>query len=56
MISICCTEPKADPKTLSHEEYQKFCRLVNILRRKGYQLEEAKDRAFHRVMEESIAF
>jgi hypothetical protein len=56
MISICCTEPKPDYKNLSHEEYQKFCRLVNVLRRKGHQLEEAQDRAYHQVLEESIPF
>jgi hypothetical protein len=56
MISICCIEPKLDPKTLSKEEYQKFCRMVNLLRRKGYQLEEAQDRAYHQVLEESIPF
>jgi hypothetical protein len=56
MISICCTESKPEYKTLSHDEYQKFCRLVNILRKKGYQLEEAQDRAYHQVLEESIPF
>jgi hypothetical protein len=56
MISICCSEPKPDPKTLSKEEYQKFCQLVNMLRKKGYQLEEALNRAYHQVLEESIPF
>jgi hypothetical protein len=56
MISICCSEPKPDPKELTHEEYQKFCRLVNMLRKKGYQIEKAQDRAYHQVLEESIPF
>jgi hypothetical protein len=47
---------KPDPKILSHEEFQKFCRLVNMLRSKGYQLEEAHDRAYRQVLEESIPF
>jgi hypothetical protein len=56
MISICCSEPKPDYKTLSDEEYQEFCRLVNMPRRKGYQLQKAQDRAYHQVLEESIPF
>jgi len=56
MISKCCSLPKPDYKELSPEEYQMFCRLVNGLRKKGYNLEEAQSKAYHQVVAESIPF
>jgi hypothetical protein len=56
MISICCTEPKPDYKILSHDEYREFCHLVHQLRKQGYPLKDAQDKAYHQVLVESIPF
>ncbi len=56
MISICCTPPKPDYKELSTEERKIFCRLVYLLRKKGYQITAARKIAYTRVLSESITF
>jgi hypothetical protein len=56
MISICCTEQKPDFKDLSFEEYKMFSRLVYLLRKQGYQVKEAQDKAYLFVLTSSIPF
>jgi hypothetical protein len=56
MISICCTPPKAYYKDLADEERKKFCRLVYLLRKRGYSVLDAQKVAYQKVLQESIPF
>lgn len=55
-ISICCTEPKPDYKELTPYEKKVFCRMVYVLRKRGYLVADAQAIAYGKVLEESISF
>ena len=56
MISICCTQPKPDYQDLSTEEKKTFCKLVYLMRKRGYSIEEAQEKAYRKILVESISF
>jgi hypothetical protein len=56
MITICCTYPKPNYQDLSNEDHKMFCKLVYLLRKRGYSVVEAQEVAYQKVLEESIPF
>jgi len=56
MISICCSLPKPDFQELTLEEKKIFCKLVYILRKRGYSVKDAQDVAYRKVLEGGIPF
>jgi hypothetical protein len=56
MISICCTLPKPDYNDLNPEHKQRFGFLVHKLRKKGYTLPDAQQRAYAQLWSEEIPF
>jgi hypothetical protein len=56
MYSICCTLPKPDYNDLLPEQKQRFGFLVHQLRKKGYLLPEAQERAWSQLWSEEIPF
>jgi len=56
MESICCTPDPPDYKSLLPEDRQRFGFLVHQLRKKGYHLKEAQERAYMQVVNESIPY
>jgi hypothetical protein len=46
MTSICCTPPSPDYNSLLPEEKQKFGFLVHQMRKKGFDLKTAEERAY----------
>ena len=56
MISICCTLPKPDYRDPSTEESKKFCRLVYLLKKRGYSIKDAQAVAYRKVLENGIPF
>jgi hypothetical protein len=56
MITKCCTLPKPDYRDLSTEESKKFCRLVYLLRKRGYSINDAQAVAYGKVLENGIPF
>jgi hypothetical protein len=56
MISICCTPSKPDYSDLLPEQKQRFGLLVNQLRKKGYLLEDAQQKAWNWLWCEEIPF
>jgi hypothetical protein len=56
MISKCCTYPKPDLQELSDQERKEFCRLVYLLRKRGYSVADAQETAYRKILEESIPF
>lgn len=55
-ISICCAEPKPDFKELTPDEKKDFCRMVYVLRKRGYSVGDAQAVAYRKVLEEGIPF
>lgn len=55
-ISICCTLPKPDFKELTPDEKKVFCRMVYVLRKRGYSVADAQAVAYRKVLEASIPF
>lgn len=56
MLSICCTPPRPDFQDMTIEDHKKFCRLVYLLRKRGYQIIDAQKIAYTQVLSESILF
>ena len=56
MISICCSLPKPDYQELGQEERKAFCRLVYLLRKRGYSVVDAQDVAYRKVLEDGLPF
>lgn len=56
MISICCTHPEPDYKDLALEERKLFCRLVYLLRKRGYSVRDAQRIAYRKVLEDGVPF
>lgn len=56
MISICCSQAKPDYKDLNPDEKKTFSKLVYLLRKRGYRIEEAQDIAYLRILADSIPF
>lgn len=56
MISICCSEPKPDYQDLTPDERKVFCRLVYLLRKRGYSIKDAQEVAYRKILEDSISF
>lgn len=56
MISICCSLPKPDYQELASEEKKVFCKLVYLLRKRGYSIKEAQKVACRKILEDSISF
>ena len=56
IISKCCTYPKPDLPELSDQERKKFCRLVYLLRKRGFQVIDAQKTAYTWVIGEGIPF
>lgn len=56
MISICCTLPKPDYQDLTQEERKVFCKIVYLLRKRGYSVTDAQVVAYRKVLEGSIPF
>lgn len=56
MISICCTLPKPDYQELTPDEKKAFCRLVYVLRKRGYSVTDAQAVAYWKVLEVGIPF
>ena len=56
MLQICCTEPKPDYKDLIPEHKQRFGYLVNMFRKRGYSIPEAKEKAYSQLWCEEIPF
>jgi hypothetical protein len=55
MISICCTPEKPDYNDLLPEQKQRFGFLVHQLRKNGYTVTEAQERAYFQMLSEEIA-
>lgn len=55
-ISICCEEPKPDYKELTPDEKKVFCRMVYVLRKRGYSVADAQATAYRNVLDASIPF
>lgn len=56
MISICCTLPKPDYHELTPDERKQFCKMVYLLRKRGYSVNDAQEVAYRKVLEDSISF
>lgn len=56
MISICCTLPKPDFLDLSPDERKLFCKMVYVLKKRGYSVTDAQAISYRKVLEESIPF
>ncbi len=56
MVSVCCNEPKPNYDDLSIEEKKMFCRLVYLLRKRGYSVSDAQLVAYRRILDESIPY
>jgi hypothetical protein len=56
MISICCSQPKPDYQELAYEERKVFCKLVYLLRKRGYSVADAQEVAYRKILEGSILF
>ena len=56
MTSICCTPPPDNYNDLTPEEMQRFGKMVNQLRKQGYDIANAQKIAYSEVLAESIPF
>lgn len=56
MISICCSQPIPDYRELVSDEKKIFCRLVYLLRKRGYSVADAQEKAYRKILEDSISF
>lgn len=56
MISICCSQPKPDYQDLSTEERKVFCKLVYLLRKRGYPIKDAQEKAYRKILDDSVPF
>jgi len=56
MISRCCTFPPPNYNDLTPEEKQQFGKMVNQLRKQGYDSVTAQKMAFSELLVESIPF
>jgi len=56
MISVCCTLPKPDHQDLSIEERKQFCKMVYVLRKRGYSIADAQAIAYRKVAVGSVPF
>lgn len=56
MISICCSLPKPDYQELTPEEKKIFCRLVYLLRKRGYSIKDAQEVAYRKILDDSVPF
>ncbi|MDD2320725.1 MAG: hypothetical protein PHO83_11810 [Geobacteraceae bacterium] len=56
MISICCTPLKPDYNDLAAEERNLFCKMVYLLRKRGYSVVEAQKVAYRKVVEDGVPF
>lgn len=54
-ISLCCTLSVPDYQELSHEERERFCKQVYLLRKRGYTIADVWAISFRRVLAESVA-
>jgi hypothetical protein len=55
MISICCSLPKPDYQELTPEERKVFCKMVYLLRKRGYSVVDAQRVAYQKVLEDYCA-
>jgi len=56
MISKCCTLPKPDYTDLLPEQKKRFGFLVLQLRKKGFKLPDAQEKAYSQLWSEEIPF
>jgi len=56
MISICCTPPKPDYQELTPDEKNVFCKMVYLLRKRGYSVVDAQAVAYQKVLEDGMPF
>lgn len=56
MISICCTPEKPDYQELTLGERKVFCKMVYLLRKRGYPVLDAQVVACQKVLESCIPF
>jgi hypothetical protein len=56
MISICCTFPKPDYNDLVANERKIFCKMVYLLRKRGYSVMDAQKVAYRKVLEDGVPF
>jgi hypothetical protein len=56
LISICCSPQKPDYQDLNPEEKKTSCKLVYLLRKRGYSVAEAQEKAYRKILVESIPF
>lgn len=54
MISRCCTPERPDYRGLSPEEKYVFCKMVYLLRKRGYSVLDAQAMACRKVLGESL--
>jgi hypothetical protein len=56
MISICCTPLKPDYNDLVADERKIFCKMVYLLRKRGYSVVDAQKVAYRTVLEDGVPF
>jgi hypothetical protein len=56
MISICCTPEKPDYQEFTPDERKVFCKMVYLLRKRGYSMEDAQNVAYQKVLEDGMPF
>jgi hypothetical protein len=54
LIKICCTPEPPDINSLTMQEKRRFGLLVHRLRKSGHDLKTAQERAYQRVLLESV--
>jgi hypothetical protein len=56
MIKICCTPDRPDYSDLLPEQKKRFGLLVNRLRKQGYTIPDAQEKAYNQLWCEEIPF
>ncbi|HOP40172.1 MAG TPA: hypothetical protein PLI53_03940 [Geobacteraceae bacterium] len=56
MISICCTPLEPDYKEFTPDERRIFCKVVYLLRKRGYSIREAQRVAYLKVLKDGMPF
>lgn len=56
MVSICCTPAEPDYDDLASDEKKIFCRLVYLLRKRGYPVGDAQRVALRKVLESCLPY